>query len=84
MPNEKSIGKVTHFFGKIEVAVIEITDGELSVGDTIKVVGHDRDFEQVVVSMQVDHQEVPGAKKGESFGLKINEPVKEGDLVYKV
>jgi len=34
---EKKIGVVTHYFGKIGVAAILITDGDLHVGDTIRV-----------------------------------------------
>lgn len=84
MSDEKPIGKITHYFGKIGVGVIEITGGSLSVGDTIRIQGHNNDFEQVVTSMQIDHQEVATAKKGESLGLKVDQPVKEGALVYKV
>ena len=81
---EKLIGKITHYFGKIGVAVIELTDGNLSVGETIKVKAHGGDeFEQAITSMQIDHQEVPTAAKGQSVGFKVDRPVKEGDLVYK-
>lgn len=82
--NEKQIGKITHYFGKIGVGVIELTDGELNVGDTIHVQGSSTDFEQVLTSMQVDHKDVPAAKKGEAIGLKVDEKVKENDVVYKV
>ena len=86
MSDEKGqlIGKITHYFNKIGVAVIELTEGDLKVGDTIKIARHDGDFDQAVTSMQVDHQEVTTAKKGESLGLKVDQPVKEGNLVYKV
>ncbi|MEK7167801.1 MAG: hypothetical protein AAB791_02245 [Patescibacteria group bacterium] len=81
---EEKIGKITHYFGKIGVAVIELTDGSLKAGDKIKVLTHDGEFEQEVSSMQVDHQEVATAKKGESVGLKVDNPVKEGNEVFKV
>jgi len=80
---EKQIGKITHYFGKISVAVVELTD-ELRVGETIKIVGHGGEFTQVVSSMQVEHQNVEKAESGEAIGLKVDQPVKEGDLVYKV
>ena len=82
MAEEKQIGKITHYFAKISVAVIELTD-ELKVGDTIHVVGGDRDFTQVVDSMQVEHQNIEMAKSGDAFGMKIVQMVKEGDVVYK-
>jgi putative protease len=80
---EKEIGKITHYFGKIQVGVIELSD-ELKVGDTIKIVGHDREFTQTVSSMQIEHQNVDRAGAGEAVGLKVDQPVKEGDIVYKV
>jgi putative protease len=78
----KEIGKVTHFFSKISVAVVELT-ATLSVGDKIRIQGPTTDFEQTVESMQIEHQNVKTAKKGQSIGLKVDEPVKEKDTVYK-
>ena len=83
MAKEKQIGKITHFFDKISVAVIELTAG-LKVGETIHIVGGQRDFTQTVDSMQVEHQSILKAKKGDQVGLKVGQPVKEGDKVYKV
>jgi putative protease len=83
MAEEKQIGKITHYFGKIGVAVVELTD-ELKVGDTIHIVGGERDFTQTVSSMQIEHQNVEKAGAGEAIGLKVDQPVKEGDKVYKV
>ena len=80
---EKEIGKVTHYFGKIGVAAIEITDGTLSVGDTILVKGHTSDFSLTVDSMQIDGQSVELAAAGQSIGIKVPEHAREHDLVYK-
>jgi len=80
---EKEIGKVTHFFGKISVAVIELSD-ELRVGDVIKIVGRGKEFTQTVSSMQIEHKNIEVAKAGQTIGLKVDQPVKEGDIVYKV
>ena len=79
----KLIGKVTHYFGNIEVAVIELSD-ILKAGDSIRIVGGETDFTQTVGSMEVEHQKVEEAKKGESVGLKVSEKVREGYKVYKV
>ncbi len=81
---EEEIGHVTHYFSKISVAVIEVTTGSLKVGETIHIKGHTSDFTQVVESLQQEHQAVPEAKKGGSYGMKVKEHVREGDLVYKV
>jgi hypothetical protein len=80
----KPIGKITHYFSNIEVAVIDLT-APLKVGDTIRVVGgQETDFEQEVDSMQIDHKEVRSAKKGDSVGTKIAEKVHEGYKVFKI
>ena len=78
----KPLGKVTHFFDKISVAVIKL-DAALKVGDKIKFEGHGQSFEQTVDSMQVEHEQIKAAKKGQEVGMKVAQPVKAGDAVYK-
>ena len=82
--SEKKMGKVTHYFAHIGVAAIEITEGELRVGDTIHVVGHTSDFTQKVSSMQVEHKSVDKATTGESIGIKVDEHAREHDEVFLV
>jgi len=79
----QEVGKVTHFFSKISVAVIELT-ATLSVGDRVRIRGPTTDFEQAVQSMQIEHENVKTAKAGQSIGLKVNERVREKDTVYKM
>ncbi len=81
---EVEIGKVTHYFGKIGVAAIEITSGELKVGDTIHIKGATSDFNQPVDSMQVEHESVETAKPGDSVGLKVKEHARVTDTVFLV
>lgn len=81
-PELEEIGKITHFFSKISVAVVEL-QAPLSVGDKIRVQGPSTDFEQTVASMQIEHESVKTAKAGQSVGLKVNDRVKEQDIVYK-
>jgi len=84
MKKEKPIGKITHYFSNIEVAVINLA-ASLKDGDNIRIVGgQETDFEQEVGSMQIDHKEVKSAKKGDSVGMKVDEKVHEGYKVYKV
>jgi translation elongation factor EF-1alpha len=83
MPEEQ-VGKVQSYFRKIEVAAINITDGSLSVGDTIRILGHTTDFTQTVDSIQIEHEQVQTAKPGDSIGIKVKEPVRDHDTVYKV
>ena len=75
-------GHVMHFFAKINVAAVDLTQ-PLSVGDTILVKGPTTDFEQNVESMQIERQAIPNAQAGQSIGLKLNQPAKEKDTVYK-
>lgn len=80
----KLVGKITHYFSHIEVAVVDLI-APLKAGDKIRVVGgQETDFEQVVGSMQIEHQEIGSAKKGDSIGMKIKEKVHEGYKVYKI
>lgn len=84
MEKEKPIGKVTHYFSNIGVAVVDLSSS-LDEGDEIRITGgQNTDFNQKVSSMQVDHKEVKKAKKGDSVGLKVSEKVREGYLVYKI
>lgn len=80
---EKQIGRVTHYFNKIGVAIIELED-ELRAGDTIHVKGSTTDFQEKVESMQIEHEQVQAAKKGQAIGLKVKEHVREHDIVYKI
>ncbi len=81
---EEEIGRITHYFAKISVGIIEMTKGEIHIGDTIHIKGHTTDFYQNIQSMQMDHVSVESAKFGESIGLKVENSVREKDLVFKV
>jgi len=80
--NVIEVGRVTHFFTKIGVAVIELT-APLAVGDRIAIKGPTTDFEQAVESMQIEHNNVQRAEAGQSIGLKVAQRVREKDMVYK-
>jgi len=81
---EQHIGKVSHYWSKLGVAGIEITAGELRVGDTIHFKGHTTDLTQKVESMQVEHESITVARAGDSFGMKVIDHVRDHDEVYKV
>ncbi len=76
------IGRITHFFSKINVAVIELK-APLKVGDTIVIKGPTTDSQQVVDSMQIEHQNVQAALAGQSIGMKVAQRVRETDAVFK-
>ena len=81
---EQKIGVVIHYFNHIHVAGIRLTDGELAVGDTIRVKGHTSDYTQTVASMQVDNQAVEAATPGQDVGIRVAEYTREHDEVFKV
>ncbi|MBA7502048.1 hypothetical protein ES706_00624 [subsurface metagenome] len=80
---KKLVGKMSHYFTKIGVGVVELSD-ELKVGDRISIEGATTNIQQTVDSMQIEHQNVQSAGSGQSIGLKIVERTREGDLVYKL
>lgn len=80
----EEIGEVIHYFSKISVAAIKITNGNLKIGDKIRIKGATTDFEQVVESMEINKQKIDEAKPGDEIGIKVRERVREGDKVYKV
>ena len=79
---EKPIGEVTHYFSKIGVMAVDLSDN-LTVGETIHVKGHTTDVVVSVDSMQVEHEAVPKAGPGDSIGIKVGEKVRPGDKVFR-
>ncbi len=80
---KKEIGKIAHYFSKIGVAVIDLTD-ELKVGDKISIEGPTTNLQQTVSSMQIEHENVESATAGQSVGIKTDDRVRENDIVYKI
>jgi hypothetical protein len=81
---EVEIGKVTHYFSKIGVMAITITNDVLRVGDTIHIKGHTSDFTQKIDSMQIDNKSVAEAAVGQSVGMRVSQHAREHDQVFKV
>lgn len=79
----KEVGTVTHFFSKISVAIVDLSD-TISVGARILIKGMTTSVEQTVDSMQIEHKDVQKADAGLSIGLKVNDRVREGDTVYQI
>lgn len=75
--------EVTHYFPHVNAAVLKIKIGEIRVGDELLFKGHTTDFKQKVLSMQIDHEPVLIAKKGDDFGVQVKSRVRAGDLVFK-
>ncbi|OGQ05008.1 MAG: hypothetical protein A2026_05165 [Deltaproteobacteria bacterium RBG_19FT_COMBO_46_12] len=81
---EKKVGEIIKYFGKISVAAIRLSEGSLKVGDTIHIVGHTTDVTQGIDSMQIENKNVQEAGPGADIGIKVQGKVREHDTVYKV
>ncbi len=79
---EKPIGKVTHYYGNINVAIVKFNKN-VDVGAKVHFKGAHTDFEQEIGSMQFDHKDISSAKKGQDVGIKVNEKVHENDEVFE-
>jgi translation elongation factor EF-1alpha len=80
---KKPIGVVSNYFEHISVAAIKL-DAPIKVGDKLRFLGGDTDFEQQVTSMQIQHKQVTSAKKGDEVGMKVNDKVRKDYKVFKV
>lgn len=78
------IGKVSHYFDKISVAIVDLEKGSLKVGEQIKFKKGESEFTQTIESLQVDHKPVEEVKAGDAFGLKVDQKVDEGTEVFAV
>ena len=79
----KRVGKVTHFFDHIGVAVLALTE-TIRVGDSLHFLGHGTDFVQTVGSMEIEHKSVESAKAGDDVALKVEQRVRPNDAIFKV
>jgi len=77
------IGQVTHYYNRIGVAVLRLS-GDLRIGDMVLILGHTTELEQRVTSMEIEHQKVEAVHAGQEVALRVEEPVRKGDVVYKV
>lgn len=79
---DNPVGKVVHYYDKLGVAIIDLDSGGLKVGDEVKFKRGDEEFNQKIESLQVDHKDVDEVKKGDSFGVKVDQPTKPGTQVF--
>jgi len=81
---KEKVGVVKKFFSKVGVAAIEVTSGNIELGDTLLFKGHTTDFKETVNSMELDNKPIEKAEPGQLIGIKVKERVREKDIVYKV
>lgn len=80
---ETLIGRVTHYYDRIGVAVLQVS-GSLRVGDDIHLLGRTTDFSQTVTSMEIEHRKVDSVPPGTEVALRVLAPVRAGDNLFKV
>lgn len=78
------VGVITHYYDKIGVAVVEVKNQPLKVGDVVQITGHDQEFKQAIDSLQIEHKQVSEVPVGETAGMKVDQAVKEGDRLFLV
>ncbi|MFX1509469.1 MAG: translation elongation factor-like protein [Promethearchaeota archaeon] len=76
-------GKITHYYSKINVAVIELS-APLKRGDKIAIEGATTEFTQTVKSMQIEGEDIESAQSGQAIGLKVKDRVRIGDTIYRI
>ena len=81
---ENYIGSISNYFSNISVAAFEIKSGKLKVGDTVHIKGHTTDITETVSSIQMEHEMIETAKKGDDIGIKVSQKVRGGDKVFVV
>jgi len=82
-PNSVLLGYVEDYFAKIGVIALTLKKA-VSTGGRIHVLGHTTNFEQVVDSMQIEHQAVTDAKPKDAVGIKVTARARRGDHIYLI
>jgi putative protease len=82
-PQYEKVGRITHFYAKPSVAVVELS-ATLNKGDKIVIKGSNTSIEQNVDSIEIEHKQIPSAQAGQSIGMKVLDRVRENDVVYRV
>ena len=78
------VGVVTHYYPRVDAAVVAVGPGELRAGDTVHIRGHTTDFYQTLYRLELDHQPIEVAKPGQQVGVHVSHRVREGDVVKRI
>jgi putative protease len=80
----REVGVVTHYYPRVDAAVVKVGPGKLHTGDTVHFRGHTTDFYQTLDRLEVDHRQVDVAKAGQQVGVHVSHRVREGDIVMHI
>ena len=78
---EAFVGRIVHYYPRMNVGILELTDGEINLGDVIHIQGKRTNFVQTVNSIQIDHHNVGHADKGRRIGIEVKDKVRSQDQV---
>lgn len=84
MAVKETIGVVTDYVNPIGVAVIWLTDGDVGRGDQVRIAGRTTELTQAVESLEIDHRPVEEALRGSEVAMKIADPVRRHDQVFRI
>ncbi|MCX7985685.1 MAG: U32 family peptidase, partial [Bacteroidales bacterium] len=78
------VGKIKNYFGKAQVAEIEIETGTILKGDTLLIIGSTTGVEEIVVNeLRVNDQTTGIAYKGDRCTIPCTKLLRRSDKVYR-
>ena len=84
--NKVYLGLVRNYFGRINVAEVQLQTAEtLRVGDEVMVIGETTGvYRATVGEMRLDRDPVPEVHQGDRFSFATTVPLRRGDKVYRI
>lgn len=82
--SERYVGAVTHYYAAPGVAVVQVAENGLDLGDQVHIIGHTTDFSDQIQSMEMEHGRVQHASPGEEVAIKVHGRARPHDQLYKV
>jgi putative protease len=79
----EKVGEISHYFTRIGVAVVDLS-GSLKIGDRIAIKGMTTNYEMTVASIQIEGTNIEEANAGDDIGMKVDDRVRQGDIVYRL
>ncbi|MFA7142068.1 MAG: peptidase U32 family protein [Candidatus Paceibacterota bacterium] len=76
------IGHITHYYPKINVALVKLKHKNIKQNDFIQIEGNKTFIEQKIESMELNNTQVKNAKKGEEIAIKVKNKVFKNDNIF--
>lgn len=78
---EKKLGEVTHWYDNINVAVVKLY-APMKKGDKVKVKRGEIVFEEIIESMQLNHEPIEVGEKGQEIAIRLIGQTKNGAEIF--